>query len=292
MRLITKREFPPWLKKRLPSGNTGAHIQRLIADLRLNTVCQSAHCPNMCECFDQGTATFMILGDNCTRNCGFCAIPHEQCLPPDPQEPERLAEAALLMGLRYVVITSVTRDDLPDSGAGHFRDTIVAIRDKLTCAIEVLTPDFKGQVAAIREVASAKPDVYNHNVETIPRLYPRVRPGANYCQSLDLLALVNNDYPGVATKSGIMVGLGETPEEILEVCRDLRKVGCDMLTIGQYLQPDPTHLPVQRYVTPNEFAEYASEALEMGFLAVASDPFVRSSYHAGEMFNRIALSRH
>jgi len=289
MRPTTKRKFPPWLKKRLPSGNTGVRVRRLLADLRLNTVCQSAHCPNMCECFDKGTATFMILGDNCTRNCGFCAIPHEQCLPPDPQEPERLAEAAMRMGLRHVVITSVTRDDLPDGGAGHFRDTIAAIRNRLECVVEVLTPDFKGDVAAIREVASAKPDIYNHNVETVPRLYPKVRPGANYRQSLDLLALVKHDYPEMATKSGIMVGLGEALEEILEVCRDLRKVGCDMLTIGQYLQPDPTHLPVQRYVTPNEFAEYAAKALEMGFAAVASDPFVRSSYHAGEMFQRVSL---
>jgi len=286
MRPEIKRKFPPWLKKRLPSGNTGAHVRRLLVDLQLNTVCQSAHCPNMCECFDQGTATFMILGENCTRNCGFCAIPHEQCLPPDPQEPERVAEGVSRMGLRYVVITSVTRDDLSDGGAGHFRDTIVAIRDKLKCAIEVLTPDFKGQVTAIRKVASAKPDVYNHNAETVPRLYPKVRPGADYRQSLDLLAVVKHDYPEMATKSGIMVGLGETPEEILRVLGDLREAGCDMLTIGQYLQPSPKHLPVQRYVAPNEFAEYASKALEMGFVAVASDPFVRSSYHAGEMFER------
>ena len=284
-------KFPPWLKKRLPSDGAAAHVSKLLSNLRLATVCQSAHCPNLCECFSHGTATFMILGDRCTRNCGFCAVPYGNCEPPESDEPERVAEAAAELKLRHVVVTSVTRDDLPDGGAEQFRKTICALRKRMHCVIEVLTPDFKGDAAAIERVASAGPDVYNHNIETVPRLYSVVRPAAIYRRSLDLLEQVKSNHPQMLTKSGIMVGLGETGEEVLETFKDLREAACDLLTVGQYLRPTPEHLPVVEFVRPEIFAEYEKSARDMGFLGAACGPFVRSSYHAGEMFELTRCQR-
>ena len=280
---MEKTRFPPWIKKRIPSGGAGERVRELLGRLQLATVCQSAHCPNLCECFARGTATFMILGKICTRNCGFCAVEHGACLPPDPDEPARLAEAAAALALSHVVVTSVTRDDLPDGGAEQFRLTILALAEKLPCRIEVLTPDFQGDAAAIERVASAHPHVYNHNVETAPRLYAEVRPQADYRRSLALLRYVKDHHPELRTKSGLMVGLGETRDEVLAVLGDLREARCEMLTIGQYLRPSPQNLPVREFVTPEQFADYERRARAMGFAAVASGPFVRSSYHADAM---------
>jgi lipoic acid synthetase len=256
---------------------------QVIEDLRLETVCESAKCPNRTECWSQRTATFMILGNVCTRPCGFCSVPKGKTEPLQADEPSRVAEAAVRLGLKHVVITSVTRDDLPDGGADHFYQCVLAIRDRSGAAVEVLTPDFLGNTAAIDRVIEARPDVFNHNVETVPRLYQRVRRNAAYQRSLDLLARVKDRAPHMPTKSGLMLGLGETPEEIVAVCSDLRSVGCEMLTIGQYLQPTPQHLPVERYVPPAEFDALGGLVRKLGFKLVASGPFVRSSYHAGEM---------
>ena len=278
-----RSKFPPWLKKRLGPGGETVRVRELLKGLRLATVCQSARCPNLCECFAQGTATFMILGEVCTRDCRFCAVPHGAVAAPDRDEPERVAVAAERLRLRHVVVTSVTRDDLPDGGAGEFRKTILALRERMECTLEVLTPDFKGGAAAIEAVASARPDVYNHNVETVPRLYPIARASADYWRSLDLLRHVKRNHPDVLTKSGMMVGLGEMRDEVLQTFEELRGIGCDLLTIGQYLQPTPEHLPVRRYVTPEEFSDYERQARGMGFAGVASGPFVRSSYHAGDL---------
>lgn len=280
---MAKTKFPPWIKKRIPPGGAGERVRELLSRLQLATVCQSARCPNQCECFARGTAAFMILGNICTRSCGFCAVAHGACRPPDPTEPARVAEAAVALALSHVVVTSVTRDDLPDGGAEQFRQTILALAGKLRCRIEVLTPDFQGDHAAIERVASAHPHVYNHNVETAPRLYAQVRPQADYRRSLALLRLVKDRHPELRTKSGLMVGLGETPDELLAVLGDLREAGCEMVTIGQYLQPSPRHLPVREFVTPEQFAVYEARARAMGFAAVASGPFVRSSYHAEAM---------
>ena len=275
--------FPPWLKKRLPACGATERVHGLLKELELTTVCQSAHCPNQGECFAAGTATFMILGDRCTRNCGFCAVGHGVPGEPDPSEPERVADAAARLRLRHVVVTSVTRDDLDDGGAAHFRKTIFAVRKRMSCTIEVLTPDFQGNTEAVACVADARPDVFNHNLETMPRLYPVVRPAAGYARSLALLAHVRRLQPDLTTKSGVMVGLGETETEVLDLMRDLREVDCNFLTIGQYLRPSPQHLPLKRFVTPEEFAEFKRAGLKMGFRAVASEPFARSSYHAGDM---------
>jgi len=280
-----RSKFPPWLRKRVPAAGQMEHVRDLLRDLNLATVCQSARCPNLCECFSRGTATFMILGRVCTRNCRFCAVAHGPAAPPDPEEPGHVAEATARLNLSHVVITSVTRDDLPDGGADHFHRTVKAVRERHDCTIEILTPDFRGDAAAIDRASAARPDVYNHNVETVPRLYSSVRPDADYRQSLDLLARAKNNSPDSATKSGIMVGLGERAEEIEAVLRDLRAVGCDLLTVGQYLQPTPDHHAVARYVTPEEFAEYEKLALTLGFAGVASGPFVRSSYRAGRMLD-------
>lgn len=280
---MAKTKFPPWIKKRIPPGGAGERVRELLSRLQLATVCQSARCPNQCECFARGTAAFMILGNICTRSCGFCAVAHGACRPPDPTEPARVAEAAVALALSHVVVTSVTRDDLPDGGAEQFRQTILALAGKLRCRIEVLTPDFQGDHAAIERVASAHPHVYNHNVETAPRLYAQVRPQADYRRSLALLRLVKDRHPELRTKSGLMVGLGETPDELLAVLGDLREAGCEMVTIGQYLQPSPRHLPVREFVAPGQFAVYEAQARAMGFAAVASGPFVRSSYHAEAM---------
>jgi len=288
----TSGRFPAWLKKRLPSGAEAAHVRQLLSDLNLATVCSGAHCPNQAECFARGTATFMILGEVCTRSCGFCAIPCGQVSLPREDESRSVAEAAARMKLKHVVITSVTRDDLSDGGAGYFAKTIQEVRKRLPqSVIEVLTPDFKGDEQAIETVLSAAPEILNHNVETIPRLYERVRPQAEYKRSLYVLKHADEwrkKCPTkLYTKSGLMVGLGETNDEVLGVMRDLREVGCDILTIGQYLSPSEEHLPVKRFVQPAEFEQWKLQAKEMGFRAVASSPFTRSSYYAESLFSSI-----
>jgi lipoic acid synthetase len=255
----------------------------VISDLRLETVCESAMCPNRTECWSHKTATFMILGNVCTRPCGFCSVPKGKTEVVQLDEPQRVAEAARRLGLRHVVITSVTRDDLSDGGADHFYRCVLAVRRKTGAAVEVLTPDFLGNLAAVDRVIEARPDVFNHNTETVPRLYERVRRNAEYQRTLDLLDRVKQSAPEIPTKSGLMLGLGETTDEVLEVCADLRAVGCEMITLGQYLQPTPAHLAVERFVPPEEFDEIGELVRKLGFSAVASGPFVRSSYHAGEM---------
>jgi len=279
--------FPEWLKKRVHAGDLGAPVRELIGSLHLDTVCRAAHCPNQCECFSKGIATFMIMGSVCSRNCTFCAVDHGHTQPLEADEPDRVAEAARVLGLRHVVITSVTRDDLPDGGAGHFARTIRAVRSACAAVIEVLTPDFQGSREAIDAVLAARPDIFNHNIETVERLYPVVRPQADYRRSLALLRYVKDAAPHIHTKSGMMVGVGETRDDVLAACRDLREAGCDILTIGQYLRPSPWHLPIDRFVPPDEFDDYRREALAMGFLSVASGPFVRSSYNAKEVFEAV-----
>ena len=277
-----KRRLPRWLKRPLPAPGM-FYTSRVIEDLRLETVCESARCPNRTECWSQQTATFMILGNVCTRPCGFCSVPKGKTETLELDEPQRVAEAAERLGLKYVVITSVTRDDLSDGGADHFYNCVLAVRERTGADVEVLTPDFLGNRSAISRVIQAQPDVFNHNTETVPRLYDRVRRNAEYQRTLDLLAQVKAEAPGMPTKSGLMLGLGETVDEVLEVCADLRSVGCDMITIGQYLAPSPDHLPVERYLPPEEFDEIGDQVRALGFSMVASGPFVRSSYHAGEM---------
>jgi lipoyl synthase len=280
-----KTPKPSWLKRRLPSGPVYEQVRNLLKEGHLHTVCQEARCPNMWECFSQKTATFLILGDRCTRNCGFCAVAHGPVNPPDMEEPSRVAEAVEQMALKYVVITSVTRDDLSDGGAGLFADTIKSIRKRVpgTC-IEVLTPDFMGDISAIEKVILARPHVFNHNIETVPGLYPTVRPQADYQRSLNVLEIAKKIDPKIITKSGIMLGFGEKEKEILETFQDLLNVGCNFLTIGQYLQPTKQHLPVKRFVPPEEFTKLRDSAIRMGFDEVASGPFVRSSYHAKDLF--------
>jgi lipoic acid synthetase len=278
---------PKWLKKRLPVGAAYESTRRLVADSSLHTVCQEARCPNQFECYGKGTATFMIMGEQCTRNCGFCAVQSGGVEPLDPGEPDRIAAAAAEMGLDYVVLTSVTRDDLPDGGAGHFSRSIQAIRDlRPKTLVEVLIPDFKGNEKALAAVCQARPAVLNHNVETIARLYSTVRPQAGYRRSLSLLERVKQISPDIVTKSGLMVGLGENREEVLQAMQDIRAAGCDLLTIGQYLQPTAAHLPVKRFIPPPEFEELQERAMEIGFLAVASGPHVRSSYRAGHLYHQ------
>ncbi|MGD2126624.1 MAG: lipoyl synthase [Desulfobacteraceae bacterium] len=279
---------PPWLKRRIPSGATYQEIHRLLKKSQLHTVCQEACCPNLGECFSQGTATFLILGDRCTRNCRFCAVSHGPLGPPEPQEPDRVAEAVRTMGLHYVVVTSVTRDDLPDGGAGLFAETIKAIRKKTPDArVEVLIPDFQGNSDALKSVVDAHPDVLNHNIETVCRLYPSVRPEAVYQRSIQLLRHAMALDPSTPSKSGLMLGLGESPEEVRETLKDLLDAGCRIVTLGQYLQPSKAHLPVARFLPPEEFQEWREAALSMGFAQVASGPFVRSSYHANELFEAL-----
>jgi lipoic acid synthetase len=277
-----RRRLPPWLKRPMPQPGM-MFTSSVIEDLKLETVCESAKCPNRTECWSQKTATFMILGNVCTRPCGFCSVPKGKTEALEHDEPERVAEAAERLGLKYVVITSVTRDDLPDGGAEHFYRCVLAVRERTGATIEVLTPDFLGKTAAIDRVIEARPEVFNHNTETVPRLYHRVRRNADYQRTLDLLARVRQRAPDMKTKSGLMLGLGETIDELFDVLADLRGVGCDMLTLGQYLQPTPAHLPVERYLPPEEFDEIGARARTLGFSLVASGPFVRSSYHAGEM---------
>lgn len=272
---------PHWLKVKLSGGEGFAAVRGLVEQHGLHTVCQSARCPNIGECWGQRTATFMLMGDVCTRSCTFCAVEHGIPVPLDPDEAQRVAEAVAILGLEYAVITSVTRDDLPDGGAGHFAATIRAVRARRPpCKVEVLIPDFCGAAAALDEVIAAQPDVLNHNVETVPRLYPLVRPQADYRRSLAVLARAAK--AGLLTKSGLMVGLGETVEEVLATMEDLRTVGCRMLTVGQYLQPSTRHLPVHRFVPPQEFERVRAAGLAMGFSHVEAGPLVRSSYHAAQ----------
>ena len=277
-----KRRLPKWLKRPLPKSGM-YYTDSVIQDLKLETVCESAKCPNRTECWSQQTATLMILGNVCTRPCGFCSVPKGKTEIVQLDEPDRVAEAAERLGLEYVVITSVTRDDMADGGADHFYNCVLAVRERTGAKVEVLTPDFMGNRAAISRVVEARPDVFNHNTETVPRLYHRVRRNAEYQRTLDLLAQIKEEDPDMPTKSGIMLGLGETIDEVMDVCADLRSVGCDMITIGQYLQPSGVHLPVERYLPPEEFDEIGDRVRALGFTMVASGPFVRSSYHAGEM---------
>ena len=278
--------LPPHLKRRFRPGGDLERVQQLLETQGLHTVCQSAHCPNQGECFGHGTATFLILGDTCTRHCRFCAIPGERKPGPlDPGEPARVLEAVKILSLRYVVITSVTRDDLALGGAEVFAECITKIRAfDAAIKVEVLTPDFQNNEQALRLVLDAGPDVFNHNLETVPALYPSVRPEADYARSLAVLQRAVEYKPAILSKSGIMVGLGETPEQVLAVMDDLRAVQCDLLTIGQYLAPSPLHHPVVEFVAPAQFDLYAEEAKKRGFRHVASAPFVRSSYNAEEGF--------
>ena len=281
-----KRRLPKWLKRPLPQAGM-AYTSDVISDLSLETVCESAGCPNRTECWSQHTATFMIGGSVCTRPCGFCSVSKGKTTELEIDEPERVAEAAERLELNYVVITSVTRDDLPDGGAEHWYETVLAVRERTGAEVEVLTPDFRGNRSAISRVIQSQPDVFNHNTETVPRLYHQVRRNAEYQRTLDLLRQVKQEAPDIPTKSGLMLGLGETREELLDVCSDLRRAGCDMITLGQYLQPTVDHLPVDRYVPPEEFDEIGDECRKLGFRMVASGPFVRSSYHAGEMTDHL-----
>ena len=282
-----RRRHPEWLKVRL--GHEGAmEVRRLLRRARLHTVCQSAACPNIGECFDSGTATFLILGNTCSRACRFCNIVGGIPEPVDPDEPRRVAGAVAAMGLRYAVVTSVTRDDLPDGGADHFAAAVRAIRGAVPgCLVEVLVPDFSGSDAALRTLLEAAPDVVNHNVETVPRLYELVRPGADFDRSLELLRRASG--LGAATKSGLMVGLGESPDEVHAAVAAVRESGVGILTIGQYLQPTREHLPIERYYTPGEFEELGRFAHGLGFSAVESAPLVRSSYHAERSAGAIGL---
>jgi lipoyl synthase len=279
---------PRWLKRRLPTGADYERVRSLIKDQELHTVCQEARCPNQWECFSCQTATFLIMGSRCTRDCRFCAVAHGPLELPDPEEPARVARAAQRMGLRYVVITSVTRDDLPDGGAGIFAETIREIRASVAGAlVEVLIPDFQGDAEALRTVVAARPDVLNHNLETVPRLYPAVRPGAQYLRSLELLRRARHYDSSLPTKSGLMLGLGETSEEVQHTLQDLVHAGCSMLTLGQYLQPSKAHLEVVRYIPPEEFDHWREVAIQMGLAQVASGPFVRSSYHARDLYQTV-----
>jgi len=276
---------PDWLKVRFPGGPGYARIDRMHRQQGLHSVCRSAACPNQGECWSAGTATFMILGGSCTRDCAFCNVGHGPVTPPDPAEPRAIALAVAELALRHAVITAVTRDDLPDGGAAQFAAVTQAIRSAVTgCRVELLIPDLQGDRRALATLLDAVPDVLGHNLETVPRLYPTVRAGADYRRSLALLAAVRELAPALPTKSGLMLGLGETRQEVLAVLADLRTAGVGMLTLGQYLQPTRAHLPVARYLPPEEFAELRTVALAKGFTQVAAGPLVRSSYHAAELY--------
>jgi lipoic acid synthetase len=283
-----RHRLPAWLKRTLPQGNENFFTEHLLRELNLETVCENARCPNRPECYARRTATFMVLGNVCTRPCGFCSVPRGKPLAVEADEPARVAEAAHRLGLRHVVITSVTRDDLPDGGAEHFARCVLAVRERTGAVVEVLTPDFLGDRAAIDRVLAARPEVYNHNLETVPRLYRKVRGRADYRRSLDLLAYVKDRCPQTTTKSGLMLGIGETIDELFEVLADLRAVRCDVLTLGQYLAPTLKHIPVARFVPPAEFDAIAARARWLGFQQVVAGPFVRSSYHADEMIDTAA----
>lgn len=277
--------LPAWARKSGPLARGTREVRVLLRSGALHTVCEEARCPNLGDCFNRGTATFLLLGDRCTRRCGYCSVSTARPLPPDPGEPARVAGAARQLGLRYVVLTSVDRDDLPDGGAAHFAATVRTVRGALPEAkVEVLTPDFKGHEEALRVVVDAGPDVFNHNIETVPRLFPRLRAQGRYRLSLDLLAAARSMRPGQTTKSGLMVGLGETDEEVLAVLADLRGVGVDVVTIGQYLRPTRAHEPVHRYLPPEGFRDLEARARALGFPTVYSGVFVRSSFNAEEVY--------
>lgn len=277
------QKMPSWLIKPFPKGKHSVGVARILSRWRLNTVCRSAQCPNLCECFSQGTATFMIMGNICTRNCMFCAVNDGNPGSLEADEPDRIASAVKDLGLNHIVVTSVTRDDLPDGGALHFAETIFTIRKiNPDTTVEVLVPDFNGSYVSVETVMKAIPEIFAHNLETVPGLYKKVRPKANYKRSLAVLEMAKTINKSIHTKSGMMLGLGETKEEVIAVMQDLRKINCDFLTLGQYLSPSEDHLPVKRFITPDEFNEFAQTAKQMGFLSVASAPFVRSSYHAKE----------
>jgi len=280
--------LPPWFKKRMPKPGMMAEMNALLGGLHLNTICQSALCPNIGDCFSRHTATFLVLGDTCTRNCTFCAVSKGKPEPVDPDEPAHVAEAVARLKLRHVVITSVTRDDLPDGGAAHFAAIIRLLKQQDSrLTVEVLVPDFRGSAEALRTVMVARPDVLNHNVETVPRLYPEVRPMADFSRSIGLLKTAKAMDPTVTTKSGLMVGLGETPEEVAGAMESLRAADCDLLTIGQYLAPSPKHHPVVNFVTPEQFDEFARLGKRMGFREVASAPLVRSSFEAAALYGKM-----
>ncbi len=274
---------PSWLKVKAPGGPNYLHLKNLMRELDLHTVCEEAHCPNVGECWEHGTATFMILGDVCTRNCAYCAVAHGRPPKFDPAEPGRVAEAARKMNLRHLVITSVDRDDLPDFGAWAFAETIRQVHDAVPgCSVEVLVPDFQGDEEAIRTVLEARPEIYNHNTETVPRLYKKARPGGRYERVLEIFRLSTRLAPDIPTKTGIILGMGETNEEVLQTMRELRTVDVDILTLGQYLRPSDDHIRLDRYVTPEEFRMFREQGMAMGFRHVESAPLVRSSYHAWE----------
>ncbi len=280
---MTCRKKPDWLRMPERGSEEAARIRSVLRRYSLDTVCRQAMCPNLGHCFQRGTATFLILGSVCTRNCRYCAIDHTECAPPppDPDEPERLARASAEMGLSYVVVTSVTRDDLEDGGAGQFAATVRALRHFIEgVLVEVLTPDFRGSTSSLETIADSGPDVFNHNLETVERLFPIVRPEADYRMSLAVLGAYGKLSPGTPLKSGLMLGLGETGDEVMNALKDLRGHGVSMLTLGQYLQPSRKHWPVSRYLTPDEFSDWKERALSLGFLTVASGPLVRSSFHA------------
>ncbi len=284
--------LPSWLKRPLPSGDAAHATRRIVRESGIATVCEQARCPNLGECWEKRHATFMILGDICTRRCAFCAVETGKPATPTADEPRRLADAAARLDLRHAVLTAVARDDLPDEGAGHFSACVRAIRSKVpSCAIEVLPADFHAREDCIRTLCGAEPDIYNHNQETVERLSPDIRPAARYGRSLDVLRKVKAITPSIFTKSGLMVGLGETRAELSRTLADLRGVGVDVLTVGQYLRPSREHRPVSRYVPPAEFDEIAEEARSLGFRAVASGPFVRSSYNAADVYQAIEQKR-
>jgi len=281
---------PEWLKSKISSAQA-VQIANMLRSLGLNSVCEGASCPNMGECFKSKTVTFMILGSVCTRNCAFCAVPKGSPQNVDPDEPENVASAAKKLGLLHTVVTSVTRDDLADGGAEQFAATVQALKSALPAStVEVLIPDFKGDLACLKTVIEARPDIINHNIETVPSLYTTVRPMAFYERSLELLKRVKTHSDNIHSKTGIMVGLGETKEEVLGVMDDLLAVGCDMLTIGQYLQPSKTHLPIYEYITPAQFDEYREAGMRKGFKFIASGPLVRSSYHAAEGMEKMVMN--
>ena len=286
---LVRAPKPEWLKVRAPGSDNYLRLKGLMRTLGLHTVCEEANCPNIGECWHHGTATFMILGGTCTRSCGYCNVTHGAPGAPDAAEPVKVASAIHAMALDYVVITSVDRDDLPDFGAGHFAQTIRETRARVpSCRVEVLIPDFQGHESALRIVLDARPDVLNHNIETVPRLYRTARPGGRYDRALQLLDRSRTIAPDIPTKSGLMVGLGETPDEVIQTLRDLCAVGCRIVTIGQYLRPSLANLPMDRYYTPSEFAEFKRIGLELGFGHVESGPLVRSSYHAHEQADACA----
>jgi lipoic acid synthetase len=283
------QRLPEWARKGSPLARGAHQLRVLLREERLTTVCEEARCPNLGECFSRGTATFMLLGDRCTRRCGYCSVETGKPAPPDPMEPTRVAEAAARLSLRYVVLTSVARDDLRDGGAGHFAETVRGVRARIPSAeVEVLTPDFRGEETSLRRVLESEPDVFNHNVETVPRLFPRVRAQGDYSRTLELLRRAKALRPGQVTKSGLMIGLGETDAEIEAVLRDLRAVRVDVVTLGQYLRPTRGHVPVARYVPPAGFRDYERLARRIGFPTVYSGVFVRSSYNAHEVAARHA----